>query len=201
MKKAPAIMSSADIATDATIGANTQIWHNAQVREGAHIGKDCVIGRGAYVGAEVKIGDHCKVQNYALIYEPAKIDRGVFIGPAAVLTNDQYPRAVNPDLSPKSSQDWTPVGVCVEEGASIGAKAVCVAPVKIGRWAMVAAGSTVIKDVPPHAIVAGTPAKLVGWVGRSGKPLQTDRNGQWICPDTGELYTFDDHTTGLKLTK
>ncbi len=106
------------------------------------------------------------MQNYALVYEPAELADGVFIGPAVVLTNDTYPRAVNPDLSLKSAHDWEPVGVTIGEGASIGARAVCVAPVTIGAWATVAAGAVVTKDVPDHALVVGVPARRVGWVGQ-----------------------------------
>ncbi len=78
----------------------TRVWHLAQVREGAKIGAGCNIGRGAYIGPDVVLGDACKIQNYALVYEPARLGDGVFIGPAAVLTNDEFPRAVNPDGSP-----------------------------------------------------------------------------------------------------
>ncbi len=112
-----------------------------------------------------------KIQNYALVYEPAVVGDGAFIGPAAVFTNDHFPRSVNPDGSVKSGHDWEPVGVTVLEGASIGARSVCVAPVTIGRWALVAAGATVIRDVPDFALVVGSPARRIGWVGRAGVPL------------------------------
>ena len=163
------------------------MWHLAQIREGAVLGVGCIIGRGAYIGTGVRLGAHCKVQNYALVYEPATLADGVFIGPAAVLTNDLYPRAVNPDLSLKSASDWKPVGVTIAEGASVGARVVCIAPVRIGRWATVAAGAVVTKDVPDFALVAGVPARRVGWVGRAGQPLQ--KNGEtWSCPLTGATY-------------
>jgi len=96
----------------------------------------------------VHLDRHVKVQNYALIYEPARLGDGVFVGPAAVLANDTYPRGVTPDGRLKGSDDWTAVGVVVSDGAAIGARAVCVAPVTIGRWAMVAAGAVVTADVP-----------------------------------------------------
>ena len=101
----------------------------------ATIGENCIVGRGAYIGTGVQMGDNCKVQNYALVYEPAVLADGVFIGPAAVLTNDEYPRAINPDGSQKSGHDWVAVGVTVHRGASIGARAVCVAPVTVGQFA------------------------------------------------------------------
>lgn len=178
------IAPSADVAESSSLGDGTQIWHLAQIREDAVLGKNCIVGRGAYVGAGVRIGDNTKIQNYALVYEPAILGHGVFIGPAVVLTNDTYPRAVNPDGTLKSPHDWTPVGVVVEDGASIGARAVCIAPVTIGQWATIAAGSVVTKDVPAFALMAGVPARRLGWVGQAGVPLQAG-DGFWICPETG----------------
>jgi UDP-2-acetamido-3-amino-2,3-dideoxy-glucuronate N-acetyltransferase len=183
------IATSADVSPDATIGDGCAIWDLAQVREGATLGEHCIVGRGAYVGSGITIGRNVKIQNYALVYEPATLESGVFVGPAAVLTNDQYPRAVSPDGTLKSGHDWTPVGVNLREGASIGARAVCVAPVTIGRWALVAAGSTVIRDVPDFALVAGVPARRIGWVGRAGVPLdQGDEPEMWFCPRTHAQY-------------
>jgi len=177
----------------ATIGDGSSVWHLSQVREDAVLGQNCVIGRGAYIGSGVVLGDNCKVQNYALVYEPAVLGDGVFVGPAVVFTNDHFPRAVNPDGSLKSGHDWELVGVTCRDGASIGARAVCVAPVTIGRWALVAAGSVVISDVADFALVAGVPARRLRWVGKAGVPLEangTDADGRalWRCPSTSELY-------------
>ena len=166
------ILPSADVDSSAVIGDGSSIWHLAQIRDEAVIGENCIIGRGAYIGSGVTMGKNCKVQNYALVYEPAKLGDGVFIGPAAVLTNDQFPRAVNTDLTLKSGSDWDAVGVTIGDGASIGARAVCIAPVTIGKWALVAAGAVVTKDVPDFALVAGVPAKRIRWVGRAGVPLE-----------------------------
>lgn len=183
------IEASADIDEGVRIPDSSKIWHLAQVRSGARIGEDCIIGRGAYIGAGVEVGDACKVQNYALLYEPARLGRGVFIGPAVVLTNDRHPRAINEDGSPKTATDWEPVGVSIGDGASIGARSVCVAPVRIGRWALVAAGSVVTKDVPDYALVAGVPAKRIGWVGKAGVPLTpTADPSLFECPTTGARY-------------
>lgn len=182
------IHSSANVSKDASVGIDSVIWHFAQVREFARIGKNVVLGRGVYVGKGVEIGENSKVQNYALIYEPAILESGVFIGPAVVLTNDLHPRAINPDGSAKDAGDWAAVGVRIRHGASVGAGSVCVAPLEIGQWAMVAAGSTVIKDVPAFALVGGTPAKQIGWVGRAGVPLLRVAENQFQCPRMNEVY-------------
>ena len=182
------IAPSAEVDATATIGDGSSIWHLVQIRDGVNVGENCIVGRGAYIGSGVKVGDNCKIQNYALVYEPAELGNGVFIGPAAVLTNDQFPRAVNPDGSLKSASDWDAVGVTIGDGASIGARAVCIAPVKIGKWALVAAGAVVTKDVPDFALVAGVPAKRIRWVGRMGVPLEDQGGSTWKCPESGELY-------------
>jgi len=188
------ILPSADVDERATIGDGSSVWHLAQVREGAVLGENVVVGRGAYIGTGVQVGANSKIQNYALVYEPAVLADGVFVGPAAVFTNDHYPRSINPDGSQKSGHDWEPVGVTVQQGASIGARAVCVAPVTIGRWALVAAGSVVIADVPDFALVAGVPARRIRWVGKAGVPLEPDGEDRWVCPQTGDRYVENDDT-------
>lgn len=185
---------SADVDERATLGDGTSVWHLAQVRENAVLGKGCIVGRGAYVGSGVRMGDHCKLQNYALVYEPAVLGDGVFVGPAVVFTNDHYPRSVTPDMELKRGDDWEPVGVTVRDGASIGARAVCVAPVTIGAWAMVAAGSVVVKDVPDFALVAGVPARRIRWVGHAGVPLEPAGENLWRCPQTGRTYVESNET-------
>lgn len=184
-----AVHESADVAASARVAPSASVWHLAQVREDAVIGEHVVVGRGVYIGSGVFVGDSSKIQNYALIYEPARVEFGVFIGPAVVFTNDRLPRAINPDGTPKSAEDWHAVGVTAREGSSIGARSVCVAPVVIGRWAMVAAGSVVTRDVPDFALVAGVPARQIGWVGRAGARLERGRDpGSWTCSMTGTRY-------------
>lgn len=187
---AVSIQPNADVSNESTIGDGTRVWHLAQVRENAQIGENCIIGRAAYIGEGVQVGDNCKIQNLAQVYEPAVLGNGVFIGPAVVLTNDQYPRAINEDGTLKDASDWEPVGVTVGTGAAIGARSVLVAPVTIGAWALVAAGSTVVKDVPDYALVAGTPAKRIGWVGPAGQPLAKLQDSEDIyeCPTTGKKF-------------
>ncbi|MCP2264887.1 Hexapeptide repeat of succinyl-transferase [Promicromonospora thailandica] len=191
---APHVEPTADVDPRSTVGPGTTVWHLAQVREDAVVGAGCIVGRGAYVGPGVRVGDGCKLQNYALVYEPAVLEDGVFVGPAAVLTNDLYPRAVTPDGAVKTADDWHAVGVTVRTGAAIGARAVCVAPVTIGRWATVAAGAVVTADVPDFALVAGVPAKRIRWVGRAGVPLESTGPGTWRCPATGAEYAEHDGT-------
>ncbi len=184
---------SADVAASALVPDSVSVWHLAQVREGAVLEDGVIVGRGAYIGTGVRVGRNSKVQNYALVYEPAHLGEGVFIGPAAVLTNDLHPRSVKPDGTQKTGEDWEAVGVTVMEGASIGARAICVAPVTVGKWAMVAAGAVVTRDVPDFALVAGVPARHIGWVGRSGQRLFPDAHDPAIlrCPDSGAEYRLE----------
>ncbi len=188
MPNTPArIAATAQVDDGARLGAGVVVWDLAHVREDAVIGEGSSLGRGAYVGPGVVLGRNCKVQNYALLYEPAVLDDGVFVGPAVVFTNDVYPRAINPDGSRKSGDDWHAVGVTVRTGAAIGARSVCIAPVEIGEWSLVAAGATVTRDVAAYALVAGSPARRIGWVGRAGARLVADGD-DFRCPLTGELY-------------
>ncbi|MFJ6612514.1 acyltransferase [Streptomyces sp. NPDC091289] len=184
------VQPTAQVDETAEIGAGSTVWELAQIREGARLGRDCVIGRGAYIGAGVRLGNNVKVQNLALVYEPAELADGVFVGPAVVLTNDRHPRSVDPEGRQKRGGDWEAVGVKVAEGASLGARSVCVAPVRIGRWAMVAAGAVVTTDVPDFGLVVGVPARRIGWVGRSGVRLveAADGPGVWECPRSGVRY-------------
>lgn len=189
------VHETADMGTNVELGDSAKVWHYAQVRENASIGDGCIIGRGAYIGTGVSLGRNCKVQNYALVYEPAVLGNGVFIGPAAVLTNDQFPRSVTPNMDLKGGDDWEAVGVTIDDGASIGARAVCVAPVKIGKWATIAAGAVVTKDVPDFALMVGVPARRVGWVGKQGQPLVNTGQGKFECPVDGTRYEQVDENT------
>ena len=188
----PRIAASAQVEPGASIGDDTSVWDLAHVRSDATVGSQCIIGRGVFIDAGVIVGDRCKIQNNALLYAPAVLGSGVFVGPAVVLTNDRYPRAVTPDGALKSAEQWTPAGVVVDDGASLGAGSTVIGGSHIGRWALVAAGSTVTRDVPAYALVAGSPARRVAWVGPAGHPL-TPRDGSWWCPVTDtQFHELDD---------
>jgi UDP-2-acetamido-3-amino-2,3-dideoxy-glucuronate N-acetyltransferase len=182
------IHPTADVAPDATIGDGTRVWHHAQVRERARIGAECILGKNVYVDAGVAIGDRCKIQNNASIFHGVTIEDGVFIGPHAVFANDRYPRAVNPDGSLKTDDDWTVEPTLVREGASIGAAAVVLPGVTIGKWAMVAAGAVVTASVPDHAIVRGNPAAVAGWVCVCGLPLRPADANMFECAVCNRPY-------------
>ncbi len=162
------IHPSATVEDDVTIGEDTSLWHLVHVRRGARIGAECVIGRGVFVDAGVEIGSRVKIQNYVSVYHGVTIEDGVFVGPHVVFTNDKRPRAVNPDGSLKSADDWEVSPTRVRTGAALGANSVIVCGVTIGRWAMIGAGSVVTRDVPDYGLVAGNPARLIGYVDRQG---------------------------------
>jgi UDP-2-acetamido-3-amino-2,3-dideoxy-glucuronate N-acetyltransferase len=176
----------------ARVDKSSIIWEDTRIRENVQIGAHCNIGRNVYIGPGVIIGNNVKIQNNALIYEPAIIKDGVFIGPGVIFTNDLNPRAVNVDGEKKNENDWKKTGVEVYQGASLGAGVICVAPVKIGHWAMVAAGSVVTRDVEDFELVAGVPAARIGWVGKAGTRLIEEKLDSFKCPTTGTKYLLID---------
>jgi UDP-2-acetamido-3-amino-2,3-dideoxy-glucuronate N-acetyltransferase len=163
---------TAEVSAEARLGAGCRVWRQAHIREGAVIGDGCIIGAGVYVGAGVRLGTNCKIQNEALLYEGLELGDGVFVGPQVCFTNDRLPRAINPDGSLKSAEDWELGRTTVAEGAAIGACSVVVTGLTIGRWALVGAGSVVTKDVPDFALVFGQPARIRGWVDQHGHRVQ-----------------------------
>lgn len=185
------IATDARIESGVTVGEHTSVWHHAHIRSGATIGTGCIIGSNAYIDTGVTVGDFSKIQNQAQVFAPATLGKGVFVGPGAILTNDRNPRAVNPDLTRKTGEDWEAAGVSVLDGASIGAGAVIVAGVNVGEWALIGAGAIVTRDVLSHELVAGNPARHIGWVGKDGRRLTADGD-RWI-DDTGRRYAATEH--------
>ena len=183
------IHPTADVSPKAAIGEGTSIWHQSQVREGVHIGEQCIIGKNVYVDFDVQIGNRVKVQNNCSVYHGATLEDGVFLGPHVVLTNDLYPRAINPDGSLKGNDDWEVGAIRVCYGASIGACAVLLPGVTVGRFALVGAGAVVTRDVPPHGLVVGTPARLIGYVCACGLPLRELDGAQMMCLRCSATYT------------
>jgi len=132
-----------------------------------------------YVGANVHLGRNCKIQNDALLYEGVELEDGVFVGPQVCFTNDYLPRAVNPDLSLKSTADWEEGRTLVREGASVGAQTVVITGLTIGKWSLVGSGSIVTRNVPDHALVFGSPARIRGWVCYCARTLEVHDGEGW----------------------
>ncbi|HEY6057554.1 MAG TPA: acyltransferase [Candidatus Limnocylindrales bacterium] len=160
-----------------SVGPGTSIWNRAQIRTGARIGSECVVGRDAFIDEGVSIGDRVKIQNAALVYHGVTVESGVFIGPNAILTNDRYPRAITSSGELARAADWTVSPIVLREGCSIGAGAVVVAGIDVGRFATVGAGAVVTRPVPDHALVAGNPARRLGWVCSCGQRLTDAATG------------------------
>lgn len=169
----PSIHATANVDDTAVIGAGTRIWHRAHVREHARIGSQCTVSKDVYIDTGVVIGDRVKIQNGVSVYHGVTVEDDVFLGPHMAFTNDEAPRAF--------STDWKVVPTLVRRGASIGANATIVCGVTIGPYAMVAAGATVTNDVPPHALVIGSPARVVAYICRHGHRMRSLAELDYEC--------------------
>lgn len=194
------IHPSADLEAGVSVGPRSSVWHNAVLRAGASIGAECIVGRDAFIDEGVRLGDRVKVQNAALVYHGVTVGNGVFIGPNAILTNDRYPRAITPTGELARGDDWTVSPIELGDGCSIGAGAVVVAGTRIGRFATVGAGAVVTRDVPDYALVAGNPARRLGWVCACGArlvdeagtnaPSSPDDGAGLGCPSCGRTFLY-----------
>lgn len=175
------IHPTADVSLEATVGDGTSIWQHVQIREGAVIGRNCNLGKGVFVDLDVKIGDNVKIQNYVSVFEGVEIENGVMVGPHVCFTNDLLPRAVNPDGTLKSTEDWFLTKTLIREGAGLGANSTIVCGVVVGKWSLVGSGSVVTRNVPDYGLVYGNPARLRGFVGPSGQTLVAqEREDKWV---------------------
>lgn len=201
------VHASAELESDVTVGPRSSVWNRAVLRSGASLGAECIIGRDAFIDEGVRLGDRVKVQNGALVYHGVTVGNGVFIGPGAILTNDRYPRAVTATGELARGDDWTVSPIELRDGCSIGAGAVVVAGVAVGRFATVGAGAIVTHDVPDFALVAGNPARRLGWVCACGARL-TDETGanaastptpdaSLVCPKCGRVFAFSSKSGSL----
>jgi UDP-2-acetamido-3-amino-2,3-dideoxy-glucuronate N-acetyltransferase len=173
------VHESAYVDEPSQIGEGTKIWRFSHVLPGTTIGRNCTIGQNVMIGPDVTVGDNCKIQNNVSVYRGVTLEDGVFCGPSCVFTNVSRPRA---EIDRKGEFEPTWVG----RGATIGANATIVCGHRIGPWSFVAAGAVVTADVPAHALVAGVPARRIGWVSHAGERLGEDL----VCPRTGRRYAL-----------
>lgn len=185
------IHPTASVSPTAEIGRGTRIWHWTQIGEDARVGEECIVGSGVYIDRQVVVGSRVKIQTGAQLYHGSVIEDGAFIGPLVCLTNDKYPRAITPAGRLKTDADWEVGTIHVGYGASLGAGAIVLPGVTIGRFAMVGAGAVVAASVPDHGLVIGTPARLVGYACACGHQLcRVDGaiEARWGCAACGSTY-------------
>lgn len=180
---APYIHPSSVVDEPVQIGFGTKVWHFCHLCAGARIGRNVSIGQNAYIASSAIVGDGCRIQNNVSLYDGVELEADVFIGPSVVFTNVTNPRAA---ISRRSEFKRTRVGV----GATLGANATIVPGIVLGAYCFVAAGAVVTKDVPAYALVAGVPARQVGWVSEEGNRLSHDESesNRFVCVSTGKYY-------------
>jgi UDP-2-acetamido-3-amino-2,3-dideoxy-glucuronate N-acetyltransferase len=178
--------ASAFVDEPCSIGEGTKIWHFSHVMKGATIGNDCIFGQNVHIANDVVIGNNVKIQNNVSVYTGTTIEDNVFLGPSCVLTNVTNPRS---EINRHSLYEKT----IIRRGATIGANATVVCGVTIGRYAFVAAGAVVTKDVPDYALIVGVPGCQKGWMSRHGHVLRNpDEKGIYTCPESKLRYVLED---------
>jgi len=180
------IHGSAIVDKGASIGKMTKIWHWTHICSGANIGASCSLGQNVFVGGKAVIGNNVKIQNNVSVYDNVFLENNVFCGPSVVFTNVYNPRS---EVYRKNEYRDT----VVKEGATIGANSTIVCGVVIGKYALIGAGAVVRRDVPDYALMAGVPAKQIGWVSEHGETIDINygHNGKYICKYTGDLYVIN----------
>lgn len=180
------IHPTAIVDAGAQLGEGTRVWHWVHVSAGARIGEGCSLGQGVFVGNDVVIGNNVKVQNHVSVYDAVTLEDDVFCGPSMVFTNVYNPRSA---VVRKAEYRRT----LVQRGATLGANCTIVCGVRIGQHAFVAAGAVVNRDVPDFALMAGVPARHIGWMSRHGERLGLPLSGEGEaqCPHTGERYVLE----------
>ena len=165
----------------AQIGEGSRIWHFCHISAQSVLGQNCVLGQNVFVANGVILGNGVKVQNNVSLYTGVTCEEDVFLGPSMVFTN-----VINPRSFVERKNEFSPT--LVKQGASIGANATVLCGITLGRYCMIGAGAVVTKDVADFALVAGVPARQIGWVSRLGRRLQLDADGMASCPESGEQY-------------
>ncbi|QOL52254.1 acyltransferase [Massilia litorea] len=179
------IHPSAIVDEGAELGAETRVWHFAHVCAGARIGEACSLGQNVFIANDVRIGNRVKIQNNVSVYDAVTLEDDVFCGPSMVFTNVHNPRS-----AVERKNEYRPT--LVRRGATLGANSTIVCGVTIGEYAFIGAGAVVTRDVPAFALMAGVPARQIGWMSRYGErlPLPIGGNGEARCPNTGDIYTL-----------
>jgi UDP-2-acetamido-3-amino-2,3-dideoxy-glucuronate N-acetyltransferase len=181
------VHSSAIVDEGAEIGDESRIWHWVHVCAGARIGKNVSLGQNVFVGNKVVIGDNCKIQNNVSVYDNVSLEEGVFCGPSMVFTNVYNPRSL---VERKSEYQDT----LIKKGATLGANCTIICGTVVGRYAFIGAGAVVNRDVPDYALMAGVPARQIGWMSEYGEqiPLPLKGDGEYTCAHSGQKYQLHD---------
>ena len=187
------VHSTAIVDDGAQLGDRTRVWHWAHICSGARIGTDCSLGQNVFVGNRVTIGNNVKIQNNVSVYDNVTLEDDVFCGPSMVFTNVYNPRSAVPRKDEYRD-------TVIERGSTLGANCTVICGVRVGAGAFVGAGAVVNRDVPPLALVAGVPARHIGWMSLHGEqvPLPLTGDEQWICPHTKDCYTLQGGTLSVE---